>query len=302
MEYNCVDKGTGRCPCALMKAGQCYICTMSRTGRCACGHRWQGVCPYNEFLQNGGRPAGTLKEFEAPVLKTVDYSEQLKVVRLQVPAGFAQKCRAAGSYIMVNSLEYKIPLSVLRSTVFTGESSSEGYIELAIQPAGPKTLELFRPGSAYWIISGPFAAGLVNVEKLDYARPVLVVGKGTALAPYTNISSRLEGRVFVDTDKLTDGFVEEYLVGKVYKKVSLQTDMDFLLKEIDDASPATQLMFLASPYYTEKIFEMRPELKSDIIVPNHANICCGVGICGACSYTDKDGVTVRRCKITERLI
>lgn len=300
MEYNCVDKGGEKCPCVLMEAGQCYICTMSRTGRCSCGQQWKGLCPYNEFVQNGGKPSEALKEFAAPVLKITDYSEHLKVVRLKVPAGFAQKCQSAGSYIMVNSLGYKVPLSVLCSTVFSGEGGSEGYIELAIQPAGPKTLELFRPDNECWIISGPFAAGLVNVESLDYTKPVLVVAKGTAAAPYINIRSRIEGRIFVDTDKLTDGFIEEYLGDKLYKKVSLQNDMEKIMKEIDTAGPAEQIMFLASPYYTEKILQMRPGRINDIIIPNHANICCGVGICGACSYTDKDGVTVRRCKITER--
>ncbi|MBQ4649618.1 MAG: hypothetical protein IJB73_02830 [Firmicutes bacterium] len=295
MEYKCVDRGSSRCPCALMEAGQCYICTMSRTGHCSCGQHWQGVCPYNEFLQNGGRPAADLKEVEAPVLEVADYSRQLKVVRLQVPAGFAQKCQAAGSYIMVTSLGYKVPLSVLRSEVFCENGS--GFIELAVQPAGPKTMELFRPGGDCWTVSGPFAAGLLNIEKLDFGKPVLVIGKGTAAAPFINIRSRLNGAVYIDSDKLTDAFLETYMGDREYEKISLQHNLEKLLPVIDRCP---QIMFLASPYYTEKILQMRPERKSDIIIPNHANICCGVGICGACSYTDEDGVTVRRCKITER--
>ena len=47
MEYKCVDRGSARCPCALMEAGQCYTCTMSRKGKCDCSVDWQGVCPYN---------------------------------------------------------------------------------------------------------------------------------------------------------------------------------------------------------------------------------------------------------------
>jgi hypothetical protein len=103
--------------------------------------------------------------------------------------------------------------------------------------------------------------------------------------------------VYVDGDKLTDNFLERYLKGTDWRKISLQKDLEKVLAEVDGAK---QVMFLASPYYAEKILKMRPERKSDIIIPNHANICCGVGICGACSYTDEDGVTVRRCKITER--
>ena len=36
-----------------------------------------------------------------------------------------------------------------------------------------------------------------------------------------------------------------------------------------------------------------------LLLPNHANICCGIGICGACSETDGDGVTVRKCKCAQ---
>lgn len=296
MEYKCADRGTERCPCVLMEAGQCYICTMSRTGRCSCGQNWQGVCPYNQFLQSR-RCEQSVQEISVPVAEVVHYSDQLKVVKLQVPAGFAQKCRAAGSYIMVSSLGHKVPLSVLRSQMWADDGKDYGYIELAIQPSGPKTMELFRPGKDAWTVSWPLAAGLVNVEKLDPGRPVLVIGKGTAIAPYINIMDRLQAEVYIDGDKLSDGFLEDYLGGIEYGRMSLAGRFEKALDLTDDAK---QLMFLASPYYIEKFLQMRPERKDDIIIPNHANICCGIGICGACSYTDKDGVTVRRCKITER--
>ena len=75
--------------------------------------------------------------------------------------------------------------------------------------------------------------------------------------------------------------------------VDLAEDEDKILEAIDEA---IQVMLLTSPYYTERFLGMRPERKNDIITANHANMCCGAGICGACSYTDKDGVTVRRCR------
>ena len=70
MEYRCVDRGSLRCPCTLMEAGQCYTCTMSREGKCDCSESWQGVCPYNEFLQRGCETVlkdGLPEEFDAEV-------------------------------------------------------------------------------------------------------------------------------------------------------------------------------------------------------------------------------------------
>ncbi|MBR5229489.1 MAG: hypothetical protein IKW01_01430 [Firmicutes bacterium] len=290
-----MDRGRERCPCILMEAGQCYTCTMSRIGKCSCNGSWQGTCPYNEFVQNGSKPVDGSNFFEAAVEGVTEYSDMLKVVRLKVSTGFAQKCREPGSYIMVKSLEYKVPLSVLRTAVKGG--AGESFVELAIQPAGPKTKKLFMPGKACWEIGGPLCAGLTNVEKLDFSRPVSVIGKGTAITPYINIGERLSGEIFVDDEKLGRGFLEKYLGDREYTKISLATELEKAAEIIDRSD---QIIFLASPYYTEKILEMRPERKSDIITANHANICCGLGICGACSYTDKDGVTVRRCKITER--
>lgn len=286
MEYKCVDAGSRRCPCVLMEAGQCYVCTMSRTGRCSC--EWEGVCPYSEYVMNGLKTGGLLKPFRVGVSKIVEYSSQLKVVRLAVPAGFAQRCSVPGSYVMVESLGCKVPLSVLKI------SAQDGYVEFAVQPAGPKTIEIMRPGVREWEIAGPFEAGLAGAQRLRYDEPLLVVAKGTAIAPYINIAGRVKARLMVDDDKLTEEFLREYVDD--YERVNLSDGLECVATAIDEFR---QIMFLASPYYTEKILQMRSDRKSDIITANHANICCGVGICGACSYTDGDGVTVRRCKCGE---
>ena len=306
MEYKCVDRGSARCPCALMEAGQCYTCTMSRKGKCDCSVDWQGVCPYNEFLQGGSVPAikgGLPEEFAAEVLEIRKYSEQLAVVRLGVDRGFARRCSLPGSFVMASVLGCRVPLSVLRTGWGPG-----GWIEIAVQPAGPKTKELLKscldrgeqnPGklSCLWKISGPFEAGLLNRERLREGEPLTVITKGTAIAPFINIKEGfLKGmkvKLLVDDDKLTEDFLADYLADCSWEKVSLTEDEEKILAAIDGAD---QVMLLASPYYTERFLGMRPERKGDIITANHANMCCGAGICGACSYTDKDGVTVRRCK------
>ena len=102
-----------------------------------------------------------------------------------------------------------------------------------------------------------------------------------------------QAKLLVDDDKLTEDFLADYLADCSWEKVSLAEDEDKILAAIDEA---IQVMLLTSPYYTERFLGMRPERKNDIITANHANMCCGAGICGACSYTDKDGVTVRRCR------
>ena len=336
MNYKCVDRGSLRCPCALMEAGQCYTCNMSRKGKCDCSIDWQGVCPYNEFLQGGGVPAikgGLPEEFTAEVLSVKKYSDQLAAVRLGVGRGFARRCRCPGSFVMASALGCRVPLSVLQTGWGQGNRHStgdcredtqcigacredtqhwdRGWIEIAVQPAGPKTKELLKSCSkegacdngklsCVWKISGPFEAGLLNRERLRAGEPLTVIAKGAAIAPFINMKeSFLQGtqvKLLVDDDKLKEDFLVDYLADCPWEKVSLAEDEGKILDAIDEAA---QVMLLASPYYTERFLGMRLERKDDIITANHANMCCGAGICGACSYTDKYGVTVRRCRCVD---
>ncbi len=319
MKYRCVDRGGMRCPCGLMKAGQCYVCTLSRTGKCDCSADWQGVCPYNEYLQGAENPAdgpGIPTELNVRISGIKNYSKQLSVVRLTVSRGLAWRCHRAGSFITASALGCRTPLSVLRTGFCYGkcecekESTAGGWIEIALQPAGPKTKELIRLaeqtgscGNKSWKIAGPFEAGLLNIERLNMEEPMTVIAKGTAIAPFINMMDAQsaekpsEVRLLVDEEKLTEEFIRDYIChrGKhfTWKKVSLEKDSDIITQTIDQSS---QIMLLASPYYTEKYFRLRPDRKDDIITANHANMCCGAGICGACSFTDGDGITVRRCK------
>lgn len=315
MNYKCVDRGSARCPCALMEAGQCYTCTMSREGKCDCSIDWQGVCPYNEFLQGGRVPAlkeGLPEESAAEVLSIKKYSDQLVAVRLGVGRGFARRCRCPGSFVMASTLGCRVPLSVLRTGWNRDGNYGQGWIEIAVQPAGPKTGELLKKDMGnVWKIAGPFEAGLLNVERLNLEEPLTVIAKGTAIAPFINImyaqsrDKAYRTRLLIDTDKLTDDFLEDYLGNytgintesgsekPLWERVSLAEDTVKVISAIDDSS---QIMLLASPYYTEKYSGLRPGRKGDIITANHANMCCGAGICGACSFTDADGITVRRCK------
>ena len=141
----------------------------------------------------------------------------------------------------------------------------------------------------------------MNRERLREGEPLTVIAKGTAIAPFINMRENMresfqqgaQAKLLVDDDKLTEDFLADYLADCSWEKVSLAEDEDKILAAIDEA---IQVMLLTSPYYTERFLGMRPERKNDIITANHANMCCGAGICGACSYTDKDGVTVRRCR------
>lgn len=445
MEYRCVDVGSEKCPCILMEAGQCYTCRMCRDGVCACGGSWRGSCPYTTWLQQGGRVQEAPRVSEASILAVREYAPHLSVVTLSVPRGLAQHCRTLGAYIIVESLGWQIPLSVLRSTYAAGTASHTtpaaastagaapagsastsgsastdiqsasiktdtdlipasafpsaidvaggGQIEIAIQPIGPKSRALLQDLTAPWRIRGPFYGGLTALGRgaLHPADPLLVIAKGTAIAPFINMverfcqagtqdissacqaqdaaadsqaeaaatdaqlstvgaasaASAISGvqagraaaaekkqrlasglRLLIDTDKLTADFLTDYL--KTQEGQSIPWQPIRLASEMERAAAliaeSRQTLFLASPYYAaqaKKAFlksaafdgaarvqdstcglKDREDAISQVqnrclLLPNHANICCGIGICGACSETDGDGVTMRKCKCVQ---
>ena len=445
MEYRCVDVGTEKCPCILMEAGQCYTCRMCRDGVCACGESWRGSCPYTTWLQQGGCAQEAPRVYKASILAVREYDSHLSVVTLSVPRGLAQRCRTLGTYIIVESLGWQIPLSVLRSTYAAGTASHTtpaaastagaaptgsastsgsastdiqsasiktdtdlipasafppaidaaggGQIEIAIQPIGPKSRALLQDLTAPWRIRGPFYGGLTALGRgaLHPADPLLVIAKGTAIAPLINMverfcqagtqdissacqaqdaaadsqaeaaatdaqlstvgtasaASAISGaqagraaaaekkqrlasglRLLIDTDKLTADFLTDYLRtqdGQLipWQPIRLASEMERAAVLIAESR---QTLFLASPYYAaqaKKAFlksaafdgaacvqdstcglKDREDAISQarnrcLLLPNHANICCGIGICGACSETDSDGVTVRKCKCAQ---
>ena len=401
MEYRCVDVGSEKCPCILMEAGQCYTCRMCRDGVCACGESWRGSCPYTTWLQQGGCAQEAPRVSEASILAVREYAPHLSVVTLSVPRGLAQHCRTLGTYIIVESLGWQIPLSVLRSTYAAGTASHTtpaatstagaapagsastsgsastdiqsasiktdtdlipasafpsaidaaggGQIEIAIQPIGPKSRALLQDLTAPWRIRGPFYGGLTALGSgvLRPADPLLVIAKGTAIAPFINMLERFcqvgtqdistacqtqsltPGlRLLIDADKLTADFLTDYL--KTQDGQSIPWQPIRLASEMERAAAliaeSRQTLFLASPYYAaqaKKAFlksaafdgaarvqhstcglKAREDAISQaqnrcLLLPNHANICCGIGICGACSETDSDGVTMRKCKCVQ---
>ena len=135
-------------------------------------------------------------------------------------------------------------------------------------------------------------------------------------------------RLLIDTDKLTADFLTDYLRAQdgqliPWQPIRLASEMERAAVLIAESR---QTLFLASPYYAaqaKKAFlksaafdgaacvqdstcglKDREDAISQarnrcLLLPNHANICCGIGICGACSETDGDGVTVRKCKCAQ---
>ncbi len=309
MSYICGDRGTDKCPCILMETGQCYTCGMLSRGKCDCPSSWQGVCPYNEYMQNGCRIMGGVTSRELEIRAVEDFSEKLKVITLDVTMGFALECKKMGSFLMVEAGGYKTPVSVMEAV-----TTSPSLVKLAIYLTGPKTMAIDKLAEAggKLKVTGPFSNGLINSEKFDKNRLSLVIGKGMAIMPVLNckeiIGSGLVG-MYLDESKLTFEFLKKYVSQLEYERMNMEKCLGDLKQALkNDCSYCMKhtgkfpnIFLMTSPYYKERITETCGLDEIEVIFPNHANMCCGEGACGACSYTDEEGTTVRMCKCIDMI-
>ena len=306
MDYVCVDRGSDRCPCILMEAGQCYNCGMIQRGKCDCNSLWQGVCPYTEYLQRNKKiiPEMKVRNYKVSYIKS--YTPTLSVLTLETPLGFALKCKEMGAFLMVGWKEWFIPLSVLNT--YEDFGSQLGYVDIGINATGPKTIGLLKKAiiGENVPIKGPFYSGLMNKGQFKRTADSIVVARGVALMPLINIKDMLAKNLVnikVDPGKLGEEFLHCYFNDIPYETIDLEKDIFEIAEDTKETfgysykeGQKPNLFLMTSPYYVERFLKLTGFSKKNIIAPNHSNMCCGEGYCGSCSSTDLEGVTVRKCK------
>ena len=307
MNYVCSDRGTEQCPCHLIAAGQCYTCTMVKEGRCSCEDRagWQGTCPYSEYMHQGGilRSAPWDQPRDFRILSKTSFASDLAVIRVEASPGLVQQCCRAGTYMMAEAFGWRTPLSVLRS--------ESGFLEFLVKNAGVKTGYLMEAAERehVWYMTGPYYNGLPGSEQMKEL-PELIIARGVAAAPLVHM---LEGAelpdyciLYLDDEGLPESFLQDYLEGIPYERISLRNEeMQRSLRGLirKNAEEEKMILLLVSPYYADLLCSSLSEAERALVIrPNPANLCCAMGLCGSCSYTDGDGVTVKLCKCSRHMI
>lgn len=302
LTYGCVDAGTEYCPCNLAVTGDCLICSRLQ-GKDTCDCDWSGVCIQNEFMQNGGRPSGLRRGFTAEVLQRKEYGDSLQVLTLAAGRGFAQRASKPGSYVFLRHPKemrfYDVPVSVLRT------SEEAGTISVAIKEQGHKSKILLTAERLE--VRGVYGGGLQGVKYLQpgylKGKKVLFVTKGVGAAPALLTMSRLTpdtaARWIADADKVGKEFLEEYGSACRPQYVTLsQPDQLAALQGTIRESGCDVVAIMTSDYFVSVIRalarEVLPEAK--LVWSNNARMCCGEGICGACTQVDADGELFRMCK------
>lgn len=328
--YDCIDCGTENCPCYLAATGDCLICSRL-AGKDYCDCDWKGVCIYNEFIQGGKKINNIREEFEAPVIERRRYGADTVVLVLDVGRGFALKCSGPGSYVFLKRKEdedfYSIPISVMKSDIAAGK------IHLAVKEMAGKSkriteAQICESGSAEVMnaaesggagknaaadtltVRGVYRNGILGIKDLigprgrvDTDRKMMIITKGIGFAPAAHLAEWVGGRaaidIYTDTDKIEEELIAEYMpksLNSTRRNIDLRREFEFKgterISEIYREGGYNTLIVLASDYYIEQIGKiLHIDARS-----NNFRLCCGEGVCGACSYTDDFGRTFKMCK------
>lgn len=305
----CIDAGREGCPCVLAESGNCLVCP--RFGGSSCDDcSWQGTCIYALYEQNSRKVIQERQNRMLSIREVRTYGSNLKVFVLEADKGFCQKAQTAGAYVFVRGEKdhdwFGAPISVLKA------EPEEGLLHLAVCACGPKTSRILHAEKAL-MVRGIYYNGLAGRSSLlTDPEETFVFAKGVAIAPLRNYldgGSRYRRHLtnlhlFADLDKTGMDFFKDYFGDLTADTIQIR---DFAreglcsLEQLDHlegqsmARARINVLALTSPYYANHIQRAVGREKM-ILRPVEGNMCCGEGVCGACTEVDAWGRTIRRCK------
>lgn len=215
----CADVGTRNCPCPLAETGDCLVCSrLSGARECSC--RWAGVCVYNEYMQNGSMVRTKRKARSTEILQRLRQGDDLLMLQLRVPRGFALEASRPGSFLFLKPPGApemtSVPVSVMAADV---EHESLWAI-LKIISAKTKALAacedflemrgIYRSG-----LLGKGVAGMLDLHDpgISVRKRWLILTKGVGFAPAVNLirwaAGRVDIHVIADPEKVGDDVIRQ---------------------------------------------------------------------------------------------
>jgi NAD(P)H-flavin reductase len=303
--FDCIDVGSENCPCYLALTGDCLVCSRLK-GREDCDCNWKGVCVYNEFIQGNKRVNNPRTDFAAEIVYKKNYLDDLIVLGLKVGKGLAIKASRPGSYVFLREKNsesyYSTPLCVMEADI------EAGIIAVAIKIISAKTKTLAK-AEGHLMVRGIYRNGILGIDSITSKsvkdKKILVVAKGIGLAPAILTANYLwrKNRVdlIIDMEKISEDLIGDYLGEGKGTIRFMHLNEEGYRQDIGDILGKEQydlVVLLTSDYYLELIGSMVRERlpHAKLAVSNNFHICCGEGICGACTAVGPGGDAIKMCK------
>ena len=307
----CSNYATDTCPCILAEKGKCIECSMCRgENYCTCSDT-VSFCIQQELINHGGKAKQQHPSMRCEVRYVKEFDDVFRLIRIDVPN--ASDFKKLGAYVFVRVNEnpfFDVPISVLY------EDYGSNTIGLIIQMVGIKT-ESFRSVKEgdYIYLRGPYYNGILGrsaVANLHDSRAI-VICRGIGFIPSLHVIGALWQNnntvdVYLDWGrygKQVLGFFKNLNEVHVNEVRIIDQDGEMTEEFSRIAAKAGDgevgLIHLGlSDHLLKKAIGMieqnDPNHRTAISCINNSHICCGEGICGACTKDIGADETVHLCK------
>ncbi|GAA0076229.1 sulfide/dihydroorotate dehydrogenase-like FAD/NAD-binding protein [Clostridium sp. CTA-5] len=308
---DCIDAGTEYCPCKLAESGECLLCSQLQ-GECFCDClNWKGVCIYQELFNNGNKAKEGRKSYTCAVKEITNFNKEVVMIKFEAPHKLALDLVKPGSYIFVRTNEnayFDIPISIMESNIETN------IITILIEIRGVKTKNILNiKEEDNIVIRGPYWNGVFGIKNIlaQKGGKSLVLARGIGVAPMMPVIRKLiaqenDVNVVIDRTPFKDNFasnlLEEYSIkSKDYNLLEAGKLSDYCKVIIKDAlKEGVKFIHIAgADILTYNVIEYLDKLnRADVLLSccNNFKMCCGEGVCGACTARFSGHRVKRFCK------
>lgn len=297
--YNqfCADAGGKYCPCHLAYSGDCIKCSLIR-GKKTCDCKWQGVCIYNELEHNKIMPVQERKEILCKVIESKEIEKNIYLLKIKIPDYLCRDLCEPGAYVFLKDKDresefFNAPISVM------DVDEENNILEVVVVPRGIKTKPLVKCKEI--IVKAPYFNGIFGLKEIksNSCNNCVVILDGLSQVNSLKVIKKLirnnnNVEVFINERgkrlELLEKRIEEMGVN-----IHLFNSYDKEEKLINYIRN-NNISFVYSCgliYFNKYILQLVDSIDKNIkfAIPNNNLICCGEGICGACT------VRLNNCRI-----
>ncbi|WP_207751327.1 sulfide/dihydroorotate dehydrogenase-like FAD/NAD-binding protein [Anaeromonas frigoriresistens] len=298
----CIDAGSEYCPCYLAETGDCITCSILR-GQDFCDCNWRGSCIYSEFVWNDYVKKNSRKFYSSKILKKESLGNEVYLLKIETTKTLARQLKQPGAYIFIRGEGlpqfFDVPMSIMQA------NEKEGYVYIVYKVLGTKTKRLNESDNI--LIRGPYWNGIYGLNNIKTLKNnnCLLIARGVAQAPTLLLINKIVKNnnitLILDKGKLEDNFILNYLSHKNIEIIFIDTmkykEQEYI-KEIMIDKKIDFVFSAGSDIFHKKIIELIDEIDPSINISatNNSEICCGEGVCGACSAHLENEGSVKGCK------
>ena len=274
-------------------------------------------------MQNGSMVRTKRKTRSTGILQRLRQGDDLLMLQLRVPRGFALEASRPGSFLFLKPPGAPEMTSVPVSVMAADVEHESLWVILKIISAKTKALAacedflemrgIYRSG-----LLGKGAAGMLDLHDpgISVRKRWLILTKGVGFAPAVNLirwaAGRIDIHVIADPEKVGDDVILQQFRAwqpEAHRSEGGRFRLEFqslakLLEQPAAASPLQQtdydrIFLLASDYYIKRLSAVMKIPPEKLVFCNNFHLCCGEGICGACGHVDAKGNLRKMCKCRE---